>query len=77
MPDRIRKYLNETDKLRDQTDEAINKMLAEFDLEKLVSNPKEYLKIQVLLFIKNNVSIFKEAQKNGQNLVKLLKKVEQ
>lgn len=73
MPDRVRIYLNEMDKLRDRTDMAVDEMLKKIDIKALISAPEKNLKILVLKFLKDNSKLFKQARTEGQKLTESLR----
>ncbi len=72
MANRILKYLNKMDLLRDQTDINIDKILKSVDIKFLLNNPEKAIKLISLKIIKDNSNIFKKAQIEGQKLAKSL-----
>lgn len=72
MPKRILTYLDNMDKLRDETDLLIDEMLKKLDINKILTD-NQYLKIKTLQFIKNNNNLFKSARVEGNKLAKSLK----
>jgi len=73
MPNRIKQYLNEMDKSRDEVDKNVDEDLKKIDIKLLIANPDKYLKLFVLTFIKKNNKLFLDANKHGKTLAKSLK----
>jgi hypothetical protein len=72
MPNRILKYLDEMDQLRDETDQEVDKMLKRINVKSLLIDPNRAMKVFVLEFVKKNNKLFKRARVEGKKLAKSL-----
>ncbi len=68
MPDRVRIYLNEMDKLRDRTDMAVDEMLKKIGIKGLISAPEKKLKKLFLKFLKDNSKMVKQTRNERQKM---------
>lgn len=73
MPARVKQYLNNMDKAREEVDSNVDDSLKKIDIKLLIANPEKYLKLFVLTFIKKNNKLFLDASKHGKSLAKSLK----
>jgi len=73
MPNRILKYLDEMDQLRDETDQEVDKMLKRINVKSLLIDPNRAMKVFVLEFLKKNNGLFKRARVEGKKLASSLK----
>lgn len=75
MPDRIHKYLDEMDKLREQSSQEVDNILKRINVKKLLQdniNRKKYFKILVLAYLKKHGNLFLKASKEGKKLAESL-----
>jgi len=68
MPDRIHKYFNDMNKLRDETDVNVDKMLKSINIKTVLSDPGKSMKLIVLKFIHDNYKLFENARTKGQRM---------
>jgi hypothetical protein len=72
MPNRILKYLDEMDQLRDETDQEVDKMLKRINVKSLLIDPNRAMKVFVLEFLKKKNGLFKRARVEGKKLANSL-----
>jgi len=68
MANRILKYLDSMDLLREQTDLKVDEILKKVNVELLLNDPEKALKLIVLTLIKDNSILFKQARDEGKKL---------
>ncbi len=73
MPQRISKYLDNMDLLREQTDFKVDELLKKVNVKSLLIDSDKALKLIILTLIKENSILFKQAQNEGKKLARGLK----
>ncbi len=70
MADKINKYLDTIDELRDQIDTDSEEILSKIDVDEMIANPVEYLKALGRLFFEAHTDELEESIKAGEKKAK-------
>ena len=72
MADKIHKYLDKVDELKEEVDRQSEKILATIDVDELLKDPTEYMKELGRLFFESHKDELEESIKAGEKKAKAI-----